>query len=144
MKTAAKAAKLIKKILKAEYPDTKFSVTSDNFAGGNSVRVSWDDGAPSREIKRLVDHFQYGEFDGMRDIYEYTNGIEDLPQVKYVNYSRSWSDETKQELFDQIRANYGLDEDTPLHRRLDELGGRDIRQAAFQRFAQIDFTKIDA
>lgn len=81
---AALAAKSIRKELKEHFPHVKFSVKSENYAGGNGVNISWDNGVTDKVIKNIVDKYQYGHFNGMEDIYEYSNTIEDLPQVKFV------------------------------------------------------------
>lgn len=135
MTSQAKAAKQLKSELKSAFPNTKFSVTSESFAGGNAVRVSYTNGPTKREVKAIADKYQYGSFDGMRDIYEYDNGREDLPQAKYVTISRNWSDDLKDKLFNQIIENFGLPEDTPPHYRFDN--GLDIRGKAFREFAQM-------
>lgn len=99
----AQAAAAIRKVLKAEYPDEKFSVTSDSFAGGTAVRIeigkriptidgfvvdkSTPEYAMRQRVQELVAPYQYGHFDGMYDIYEYSNRNDNLPQVKYVQVS---------------------------------------------------------
>lgn len=82
---AAQAAKAIRKELKAAFPGVKFSVRSENFAGGNAVNVTWSDpAADQKAVNELVKKYQYGHFNGMDDIYEYSNTNSDLPQAKYV------------------------------------------------------------
>jgi hypothetical protein len=89
MSNQAKAAAMIRKHLKAAYPNTKFSVRSDSFAGGDSVDISWTDGPTTEQVEQFSRQFQYGDFDGMRDIYELTNRRDDIPQSKYVHCQRS-------------------------------------------------------
>lgn len=137
----AKAAKEIKSILTDKFPDTKFSVTSDSFAGGDAVRVKWTDGATTDQVKQLVDHYQEGSFDGMRDIYEYSNSRDDIPQVKYVTYSRSWSDEAKAEIRAGICNAFGIDPDTLIHERPEQLGGMELRTKMHRQFADTDYTE---
>ena len=59
------AAKNIRKELSRFYPDTKFTVRSDNFANGNAVRIVWTGGPDQSEIARLVDKYQnrFGDTD---------------------------------------------------------------------------------
>ena len=87
---AAKASKTIKTILKKEYPEIKFSVRSDNFANGSSVNVSWTDGIPDDTLRSFLNQFEYGHFDGMEDLYHYSN-VKDMPQAKFVSGQRSIS-----------------------------------------------------
>ena len=35
--------------------------------------------------EKIVSKYQYGHFDGMNDIYEYSNSREDIPQAKYIH-----------------------------------------------------------
>lgn len=133
MTTQAKAAKQLKKELKKEFPGVKFSVKSESFSGGDAVRVSYTDGPTTKEVKAIADKYQYGSFDGMRDIYEMTNTDENLPQVKYVTINRSWSDETKEKLFNKIIEDFGLDADTRPSYRLDS--GVELRTKAHREFS---------
>jgi len=91
----AAASAAIRQELKKAFPHTNFSVRSESYAGGDSVRVSWDDGPTSAEVEAISGKYQYGSFDGMEDIYKYTNSRDDIPQTKYVSESRGMSDETK-------------------------------------------------
>ena len=83
----AEAAKMIRKELKENFPDTKFSVRSSSFAGGNAVHIHWKGGPNSNEVQPLVNKYQAGSFDPMVDLYEYheDNG---LPRAKYVQCTR--------------------------------------------------------
>ena len=90
---AAQASKQIKKMLSDKYPNIKFKVTSENYAGGNSVDISWNLGMIDSEIEKLVNQYQYGHFDGMTDSYEYSNTRKDLPQSKFVFAQRDYRSE---------------------------------------------------
>ncbi len=94
MKTeAAEAGKLIRRELKDKFPEVKFKVTSENFAGGDAVNVEWTDGVTEDQVKDLLNKYQEGHFDGMRDIYEYSNDRKDIPQAKFTMAKRNLSDE---------------------------------------------------
>ena len=86
---AAKTAKAIRAELKKAFPSIKFRVRSSNFAGGDSVSVGWVNGPTGDSVEEITAKYQYGHFDGMYDIYEYSNNIEGLPQAKYVSASRT-------------------------------------------------------
>lgn len=93
--SAAMAAAAIREKLKSQFPGIKFSVTSENFAGGNAVRVDWSDGPTEDEVQTITGKHQYGKFNGMEDMYEYSNVDENTPQAKYVTERRQMSPETR-------------------------------------------------
>lgn len=88
----AHAAKLIKQDLKKAFPDIKFRVVSKAYSMGNAVSAYWIDGPESKEVRLIIDKYQYGYFNGMEDIYENTNSRDDIPQVKYVTVTRERSE----------------------------------------------------
>lgn len=92
---AAACAAAIRAELKNNFEGFKFSVTADTFANGNAVRINWVDGPTVEQVESFTSKYQYGHFDGMTDMYEYTNSRDDLPQAKYVQTQRSMSEETK-------------------------------------------------
>lgn len=107
----AAAAKEIRKELKDNFKDIKFSVRSDSFANGNSVRIEWTNGPARDEVEKIVSKYQYGHFDGMTDMYEHSNNRNDIPQVKYVQTHRNISDELRIKIREYIFVTYyGWDE----------------------------------
>jgi len=92
---AAQAAAAIREELKTKFKGVKFSVTSENFSMGNSVNITWTDGPTEDEVQEITGKYQYGHFNGMEDIYEYSNRREDIPQAKYVSEHRKQSEETR-------------------------------------------------
>lgn len=111
MKTqAALCAQAIRKELKQNFPSIKFAVTSRNFAGGNAVDIEWTDGVTTKEVEKIVNKYQYGHFDGMQDLYEYSNTRNDIPQAKYIQTRRDCSPETEQKIIQQVMRDYGLAE----------------------------------
>ncbi len=98
--THALAAKEIRKHIKKL--GVKASVRAASYAGGNSVYVSTEDLNPSLadEVRKITDQYQMGSFDGMNDFYEIDNERDDIPQVKYVLVSGSFSIEMKQKALD--------------------------------------------
>ena len=96
MKTeAAKAAQMIRTELKANFPGIKFSVRSENYAGGNSIRVSYTDGPKAEAVEEITAKYEMGTFNGMEDIYEYSNTNDDLPQCKYLFVNREAGEATE-------------------------------------------------
>jgi len=107
MRQAAECAKAIKQELKKAFPKVKFSIRSDYFAGGNAVRIRWQDGPKTKEVDEIVGKYQYGHFDGMTDCYNYSNSREDIPQAKYVQTQRDISDTTRDAILADLEAKYG-------------------------------------
>ncbi len=125
----AATAAAIRAELKVNFPDVKFSVTSDSFAGGNSVSVSWTDGPTSRQVKEFTSKYQYGSFNGMDDIYEYTNSREDIPQAKYVQESRTMSDSKREEIRNKIANEWNIE----------RMSDYEISNLVYREFSQTDF-----
>jgi len=101
MKTrAAETAKEIRKELKVNFPNVKFQVKSSTYSGGNSVDIYYEDAVPTKAIEAVVNKYQQGHFNGMEDIYEYSNRNEDIPQVKYVMVNRSMSQEAEKQMIE--------------------------------------------
>ncbi|MBA4192508.1 MAG: hypothetical protein C0467_31460 [Planctomycetaceae bacterium] len=88
-----RAAENIRRELKRKFPGVKFSVTSDSFAGGNSIDVKWTDGPTERDVKAIAYRHSAGSFDGSTDSYNYAENVfgELFGQSKYVNCSREWT-----------------------------------------------------
>jgi len=107
---AAQAAKLIKAELKKAFPSVKFSVRSSNYAGGDSVHVNWTNGPTRDAVTEITDKYQYGHFDGMIDLYEYSNNIEGLPQAKYVLEQRTISDDVYEAKKAEIAKEFGIED----------------------------------
>lgn len=105
--TVAQCAAAIRSELKSTFPGVKFSVTSESFSMGNAVRISYTDGPIKDAVEDVVAKYQYGSFNSMEDLYEYSNVIDDLPQAKYITISREMSPETKS----AIMAEMGITPD---------------------------------
>lgn len=88
MTTVAMTAKAIRKELKQKFPNIKFSVRSESYAGGDNVSISYDDSVPQNEIEAIVKKYKCGHFDGMTDTYEYSNTRDDIPQARFVFVDR--------------------------------------------------------
>ena len=104
---AAECAAAIRKDLKKVFPGIKFRVTSENFARGNSVNVGWTNGPTVEAVKALVSRYEYGHFDGMADMYVYSNDIPKIPQTKYLFCNRSISSDITAKVTAEIAATNG-------------------------------------
>ena len=108
---AANCAAAIREELKKVFPNVKFSVKSSNFAGGDSVNITWTDGPIVKDVEKVTNKYQYGRFDGMTDMYEYSNSREDLPQSKYVQTRREITEEVNNVVFEALKEVFA--ENTP-------------------------------
>jgi hypothetical protein len=65
--SAVDTAKLIRKVLKREFPGHKFSVRTPH----GTIRIGWLDGPTDAEVNRVVSPFEGSDFDGMIDLKYY-------------------------------------------------------------------------
>jgi hypothetical protein len=66
--SVADTAKLMRKALKQAFPDLKCSVQSNNYAGGGSIRVEYnDDNYGVDAVREVAEKFQACDFDGQDD-----------------------------------------------------------------------------
>lgn len=103
----AEVAQTIRKELKEKFPDIKFSVRSESFAGGNSIDIYYTNGVPEDEVRKLVNKYESGYFDGMTDMYNYY-GNRDYPTVKYITVSRKITDDIQEKTKIDIAKRYGI------------------------------------
>lgn len=120
----AAAAKQIRAYVKSL--GLKGKVTASAASMTDSVRVVLANASPAdtAKVTEFANKFQYGHFDGMNDIYEDSNWVEDLPQVKYVFVRSEYDESMKQKALDAITKHFNLE---PLtfgqhHRRFDAYG----------------------
>lgn len=75
--SAKDTAKLVRALLKRTYPGIKFSVRTDTYAGGATVRVAWTDGPSEPEVREFTRPYAGRGFDGMIDMsYGYSAWLE--------------------------------------------------------------------
>lgn len=99
--TPAGTAVYVRARLKADFPGIKFSVRSERYSGGASIRIRWTDGPSVQAVEKSCSHFERSWFDGMTDMRHYKDNIlllspeGDLelvaPGVDYVNGDRDIS-----------------------------------------------------
>ena len=66
--TVTETAKLVRAALKKAFPGTKFSVRSDSYSGGASIRVRYTDGPKSKDVEKVAKRYAGASFDGMIDL----------------------------------------------------------------------------
>jgi hypothetical protein len=81
-------AYMIKQYLTKTYPDYKFWVNSEVYAGGSSIRVNaWSIPEKDAEsVRDFVRSFQHGSFDSSTDMYEYSRPEPILHDGKTIGY----------------------------------------------------------
>jgi len=111
MKTvSAQCASEIRKELKSVFPHIKFSIRSENYAGGDAVHISYTDGVPAEKVNAIVKKYQYGHFDGMNDIYENDNFRTDIAQAKYIMVNRDISEKARESVKNMLIVKFGMKE----------------------------------
>jgi hypothetical protein len=65
---AVEVAKLIRANLKRQFPNIRFSVRTDRYAGGNSIIVKWTDGPTNSAVEEVTGGYAGARFDGMIDL----------------------------------------------------------------------------
>lgn len=108
MSEAAKCAKLVRAELKEKFPNIKFSVQSKTYSMGDNVDISYTDGVPCDQVDKVVRKYQYGEFNGMEDMYEQTNCRDDISQTKYLFVNRTLSPEKREEIKKELVGKWGI------------------------------------
>ena len=68
--SVVEVAKYVRSLLKQSFPSVKFSVTSDKYAGGSSIRVSFaaPEGFNIKAVGEAIDHLHGHGFDGSIDM----------------------------------------------------------------------------
>jgi len=68
--SVVEVAKYVRSLLKRSFPAVKFSVTSDKYAGGSSIRVCFDvpEGFDKKAVSEAIGHLHGHGFDGSIDM----------------------------------------------------------------------------
>lgn len=67
----ARGAANLRQLLALKFPGVDFSVKSDSYAGGCSIRLRWVMGPTSAEVRAISGQFQEKQFDGSQDLETY-------------------------------------------------------------------------
>lgn len=109
---AAIVAAVLRKELRAAFPGIKFSVTSQNFSMGDSVRASWVDGPTVEAVDEIAGKYVSGHFDGMTDSYVY-NRDRQGSTVMFMHTERELSRDLRARIATDLAAIYaGSDRDS--------------------------------
>lgn len=143
----AEAAKMIRANLKKHGIPATVRARTASMMTAIDINVTDQSPGAIKEIEDFCHQFQYGHFNGMEDIYEYSNR-RDLPQVKYVSVHNNFSPELRAEAWDWIRTqltpdypglvDYGsVTEDTPAPVTIDD--ERAVYRVLADRFGRFGF-----
>lgn len=103
----------VAKLIRAEFKKagiTDVKVKSSKSGHSGKVDITVVDKSPKQveDIKKLVAKYKCGHFDGMQDMYVYSNTNKDVPQVEYIFVSMDYSKELKQVALDYLAKCYKL------------------------------------
>ena len=105
-------AKLVRRDLRTAFPGIKFSVRSDQYAGGAAIRVEWTDGPTDDAVTKVVKPYQGATFDGMTDSKDYVTVVVDGVPTHYgadwITTTRELSPSFRGAVLADARA-YGID-----------------------------------
>lgn len=82
--STTETAQLIRRALRESFPGVKFSVRSDKYAGGSSIRVSWTDGPTQHSVDAIASGFSGSGFDGMQDLKYFKDNTLNGETVRFV------------------------------------------------------------
>lgn len=93
--------------LKAAVPGVKFSIRSDY----NSVRLSWNDGPTTEQIKAITGKYEGGYFDGMTDSYEHRKSpfTSVFGSAQYIFENRHYSVPAMTAAAEAVAKKYGYE-----------------------------------
>jgi len=104
-------AKMIRNILKEQFPGTKFSVKTHKYSGGSSIDVKYTDGPAKSNVEHYIAHFEGATFDGMQDLKEYHDSTLNGELVRFANdflfIERDYSEQVYKDYAEWHNSYYG-------------------------------------
>jgi hypothetical protein len=111
--STADTAKLIRASLKEAFPGVKFSVRSDVYSGGSSIRIAYTDGPTGAQVDAVVQRFSGAYFDGSIDYKGSVYAMMDGKAVKFcadfIFVNRSLSDNVLAGVLRRVGNKFGVD-----------------------------------
>lgn len=111
--STTEVAKEIRKVLKAEFPKTKFSVRSKSYSGGSSIRIEYQNGPAYAKVNDIAKQFEGAGFDGMQDLKYYKAGVHPTTGeavtwgVDFVFVTRNVDMEIQREIVNDLAGERG-------------------------------------
>lgn len=110
--SCAETAKLVRAALKESFPGVKFSVTSDVYAGGASIRVKYKDGPTCDAVNAVAKVFEGAYFDGSIDYqgfnYSSLDGQEVSFGANFIFVNRYYTVEALTAVANSVAAAYDI------------------------------------
>ncbi|NIN00470.1 MAG: hypothetical protein GTO24_21030 [candidate division Zixibacteria bacterium] len=114
---STEVAKIVRKVLKKEFPETRFSVRTRKYAGGASIDVEWWDGPVQKEVEAKVGYLQaYSHMDITDYVHTKTSlheGVEFSSGARYIFCKRKESKAFLEHVAREVIAKYELDREVP-------------------------------
>lgn len=118
----ADVAKLLRVRLKQEFPGIKFSVRSDRYSGGSSIRVRWTDGPKGEAVEAVIKQYEGADFDGMQDLKTYKTMSDEVRQhhpelpdqplkggADFIFAERKLTDALRRKVAQSLAAKWGFE-----------------------------------
>jgi hypothetical protein len=115
--SAVDTAKLVRKALKAAFPDCKFWVRTDpGLTWFPSLSVYWVDGPNDAEVKAVIGRYEGATFDSITDSWETVydtdeNGNRVQYRIRYASLNRHYSPEAMAEIVATVRQKWNMEQD---------------------------------
>lgn len=145
--STAETSKLIRMALKESFTGVKFSVRSDNYAGGSSIDVRWTDGPAEKLVESICKRFDASYFDGSIDYkgsrYHLLDGESVRMGADFIFCRRDFSDAAVERACAVVAKEYGNPEITAeAYRngrlwRVEASGYRDAGTAVCERLSKV-------
>lgn len=114
---AADTAKLVRPVLKQQFPGIKFSVKSSEYSMGSSVTMAWADGPTEKQVRAALDKYDSSYMEIESDYHGSTvRRGDDGKHYNYLPllmYSRGTSPAAALAIATQVLANHGITDHTP-------------------------------
>lgn len=112
--TVTETAKLVRAALKESFPGVKFSVRSDKYSGGASIRARWTDGPNQKQVESVISCFAGSYFDGSIDykgsVYHMIDGVSVRMGADFIFAERDYSDHLIDRAISRVFLKYRLEE----------------------------------
>ena len=67
--SARRGAEALRRVLKRKFMGTEFNITVDEFAGGDTLTVAWQDGPQLADVARITAPYEHRHSHGTADLY---------------------------------------------------------------------------
>ena len=100
----------LRRELKRAFPTIKFTVKSESYSMGCSIRAGWTDGPTGKAVEAITDKYQYGNYDYYTDcagIKDNTVHSDTFGGAKHVFAERTVSEDLREAVRVAVEANTG-------------------------------------